>query len=150
MPRITTLKEFLKSHDGVTTYAVCTEALGGETTVADTITTAFYHITNYDKIAAVWAFSSVSSGAVLTVKMSQGTDTDGSGSATISGKSTTYTSTQITDVWACMLEVDADDLTDGYDYVGVQVSTNDGDGTETGAMILMPGNPRYQQATMPA
>lgn len=148
MARITTFKEFAKSQDGVTTYAAATLALGGET--SDVLSTAYYSMKNYDKIVGFIVAHSVVATHILTVKMSQGTDTDGAGSATISGKSTTYTSSQVTDVFQAAIEVDADDLTDGYDYVGMQVSTDDADGTEAVGLILVPMNPRYGQATMPA
>jgi len=148
MARITTFKEFAKSQDGVTTYAAATLALGGET--SDVLSTEYYSMKNYDKIVGFIVAHSVVATHILTVKMSQGTDTDGAGSATISGKSTTYTSSQVTDVFQAAIEVDADDLTDGYDYVGMQVSTDDADGTEAVGLILVPMNPRYGQATMPA
>lgn len=148
MARISTLKEFIKSHDGVTTYGAATAALGGET--SDVLATAYYSLKNYDKMACFVVASNVVSTHVLTVKMSQGTDTDGGGSATISGASTTYTSTQATDVVAYCLEVDAEELTDGKDYVNVQVSTDDADGTEDVTLLMVPCNPRYGQATMPA
>ena len=51
MARITTFKEFAQVHDGVTTYATTTEALGGET--SDILKTAFYQITNYDKVVGL-------------------------------------------------------------------------------------------------
>jgi len=148
MARITTFKEFAKSQDGVTTYAAATLALGGET--SDVLSTEYYSMKNYDKIVGFIVAHSVVATHILTVKMSQGTDTAGAGSATISGKSTTYTSSQVTDVFQAAIEVDADDLTDGYDYVGMQVSTDDADGTEAVGLILVPMNPRYGQATMPA
>ncbi len=148
MSRVATFKEFAKSHDGVTTYAAATAALGGET--SDTLTTAFYQITNYDKIVGIMTASKVVSTQVITFKMLQATDTDGSGSATITGKSTTYTSTQSTDVVQYILEVDAEDLTDGYDYVGLSASTDDADGNETVTLVVVPMNPRYGQATMPS
>jgi len=148
MSRIPTFKEFAKSHDGVTTYVAVSKALGSET--SDVLSTAYYQMTNYDKIVGIITAFSVVSTHVLTVKMSQGSDTDGAGSATISGKSTTYTSTQVTDAVEFAIEVDADDLTDGLDYVGMQVSTDDADGTEGVTLTLIPMNGRYGQASMPA
>ena len=148
MARITTFNEFAKNHQGVTTYAAATAALGGET--SDIMKTAFYQMTNYDKAVGICVASNVVSTHVITLKLYQGTDTDGASSATISGASTTYTSTQATDVVQFAIEIDAEELTDGYDYVAIEASTNDADGTEAVALAIIPMNPRYGQASMPA
>ena len=141
-------KEMSKTHDAVTTYAGATAALGGES--GDILKTAFYDLENYDAIVGIAVMSIVSSGAVITLKMYQATDTDGSSSATISGASTTYTSTQATDHAVFALEVDADMLTDAYDFVALEASTNDGDGTEAALVVVVPTYGRYHQATPPA
>lgn len=141
-------KEMSKSHDAVTTYAAATAALGGET--SDILETAAYNMKNYDSILCIAVASNVVSTHVLTLSARQGTDTDGGGSATISGASTTYTSTQATDVVQFMIEVDADMLTDGKDYVYFRASTDDADGTEAVALAVIPTFGRYRQASTPA
>jgi hypothetical protein len=137
-----------KSHDGVTTYAAATEALGGET--SDILNTAAYNMKNYDAILGIAVMMTVVSTHVITLKMFEATDTDGGGSSAISGASTTYTSTQATDVAQFVLEVDADQLTDGSDYVFMQASTDDADGSEDVNLVVIPTYGRYRQATTPA
>lgn len=141
-------KEMSKSHDAVTTYAAVTEALGGET--SDIMKTAFYNMKNYDAILGIAIFKTVVSTHVITLKMWQASDTDGSGSATITGASTVYTSTQATDAVQFAIEVDADQLTDGLDYVALEASTDDADGSEAVALAVVPTWGRYRQATTPA
>ncbi len=141
-------KEMSKSHDGVTTYAAATAALGGETD--DILKTAFYNMKNYDAILCLAIASNVVNTHILTLKAYQATDTDGGGSATITGQSTTYTSSQATDVIQELIEVDADMLTDGYDYVGFEASTDDADGTEGVGLAVIPTFARFRQATTPA
>jgi hypothetical protein len=137
-----------KSHDSVTTYATATAALGGET--SDILNSAAYNMKNYDAILGIGIASNVVSTHVITYKMFEATDTDGGGSSAISGASTTYTSTQATDVDQEMIEVDADQLTDGSDYVFMQASTDDADGTEAVTVVVIPTFGRYHQATTPA
>lgn len=141
-------KEMSKSHDAVTTYAAVTEALGGET--SDIMKTAFYNMKNYDAILGIAIALTVVATHILTLKMYQASDSDGAGSATIPGASTTYTSSQVTDAVQFILEVDAEQLTDGLDYVGLEVSTDDADGSETVALVVVPTYGRYRQATPPA
>jgi hypothetical protein len=141
-------KEMSKSHDAVTTYAASTEALGGET--SDILITAFYNMKNYDAILGVAIAKTVVATHTLTFQMYQGSDTDGAGSATISGAIDTYLSTQVTDVYQSIIEVDADQLTDGLDYVAIRASTDDADGSEAVSLAVIPTYTRYRQATTPA
>jgi hypothetical protein len=141
-------KEMSKSHDAVTTYAAVTEALGGET--SDIMKTKFYNMKNYDAILGIVIAKTVVATHTLTFKMYEATDIDGGGSSAISGASTTYLSTQVTDAIQWMLEVDADQLTDGYDYVGMEASTDDADGSEAVSLVVIPTYSRYRQATTPA
>lgn len=138
-------KEQANTHNAVSTYAITTKALGGES--SDIMKTAFYDIENYDAILGLAVIGTVSSGDTVTLKMWQGTDTDGAGSATITGASATYVSTQTTDDAVYAIEVDADLLTDGYDFVGLEASTSLTDGTEVVALAVIPSNARYPQAT---
>ena len=140
-------KEMSRCHDGITTYADATAALGGES--SDIMKSAFYDLENYDAIIGLCVASNAASGVTLTMKMWQATDTDGSGSATISGASTTYISTQATDVISYAIEVDADMLTDGYDYVALEASTSGASGTEAATVVVIPSYGRYRQATTP-
>lgn len=140
------IKEISNFHCAVSTYADMSTALGGETSdILDTV--AYYDMENYDAILCIAIASNVVSTHVLTLSARQGTDTDGGGSTTISGASTTYTSTQATDIIVQCLEVDADMLTDGYDYVGFRASTDDADGTEAVALVVVPTLARYPQAS---
>ncbi len=141
-------KEMSKSHDAVTTYAAVTEALGGESN--DIMKTAFYNMKNYDGILGVAIAKTVVATHTIRLRMYQASDTDGAGSATISGASTTYVSSQVTDVVQFALEVDADMLTDGLDYVALEASTDDADGSEAVALAVIPTWGRYRQATTPA
>ncbi len=147
MPNVR-FKEMSKSHDAVTTYAVATEALGGET--SDIMKTKFYNMKNYDAILGIAVAQTVVATHTLTFKMWQGSDTDGAGSATISAASDTYLSTQVTDVYQSIIEVDADQLTDGLDYVAMEASTDDADGSEVVTLVVVPTSGRYRQATTPA
>ena len=141
-------KEMSKTHDAVTTYAHMTKALGGES--SDILKTAFYGIKNYDAVAGIGVASNVVATHTITYKMYEATDTDGGGSSAISGASGTYLSTQVTDRFAIELEVDADMLTDGYNYVGMEASTDDADGTEAVTIEVIPTYGRFRQATTPA
>jgi hypothetical protein len=140
-------KEMSKSHDAVTTYAAVTEALGGET--SDIMKTKFYNMKNYEAILGIAIAKTVVATHTLTFKMYEATDTDGSGSTAISGASTTYVSSQVTDAVEFMLEVGVDQLTDGYDYVAIEASTDDADGSEAVALAVVPTWGRYRQATTP-
>jgi hypothetical protein len=138
-------KEQANAHDAVTTYANTTEALGGET--SDTMVTAFYDMENYDAMLGICIAQTVVATHILTFQMYEATDTDGGGSATIAGASLVYTSSQVTDVYAGIIEVDADQLTDGSDFVGLRVTTDDADGSEAVAIEVIPSSARYPQAT---
>jgi len=139
-------KERSNAHDAVTTYAIATAALGGES--SDVLKPAgFYDMENYDAILGQCVASNVVNTHVLTLTMWEATDTDGGGSQTITGRTAVYTSSQVTDVFAQTIEVDADMLTDGYDYVGMQASTDDADGTEAVTLSLIPTFGRYPQAS---
>lgn len=138
-------KERSQPHDAVTTYAALTEALGGESN--DIMKTKFYDMENYDAILGICLGMTVVSTHIITLKMYEATDTDGGGSATISGASTTYVSTQATDAFQLVIEVDADMLTDGYDFVGMEASTDDADGSENIALSVTPILGRYPQAS---
>lgn len=147
MPNVR-FKEMSRSHEGVSIYAAATIALGAES--SDIMKTKFYDMKNYDAILGIAIAENVVATHTLTFKMYEGTDTDGSGSDTISGASTTYLSTQITDAVEYILEVDADMLTDGSDYVAIEASTNDPDGVEAVGLVVIPTFGRYRQATTPA
>lgn len=142
-------REMSKTHDGVTTYAIATDALGGESN--DVMKPAgFYNLKNYDAILGQAIASNVVSTHVITLTMWEATDTDGGGSQTITGRTAVYTSTQATDAVAFTIEVDADMLTDGYDFVGMQASTDDADGSETVALSVIPTFGAHRQASPPA
>jgi len=129
-------------------YGDMSTALGGET--SDVITTpVFVDMANYDLVRAVAQVSNVVSTHVVTLAMYEATATDGSGSATVSGASDTYTSTQVTDLDVLEAQVRGEDLSSGFQYIGAKVSTDDADGTEVASVMLVQGRSRYKQSTLP-
>lgn len=133
-------------------YGDMTTALGGETTVADTITTpVFADGANYDLTRAVAQVSNVVSTHVVTLLMYEATATDGSGSQSLThaGATDTYTSTQATDIDVLEAQTRGEDLSSGYRYIGAKLSTDDADGTEVGSVFLVQGRARYKQSSMP-
>lgn len=142
MPNIHTFKEFAEI---AAANAKTTAALGGETN--DVLITNYAKMENYDKVVALAAVGHVVSTHVVTLKLYEATATGGGGSATISGASDTYTSTDTDDVDLLFAEVNAEELSSGSTHVGAQVSTDDADGTEYVGLIVVPMNPRYAQAT---
>ncbi len=128
-------------------FGEVTSALGGET--SDTLTTlTFVNAENYDIIGVAAIASEVASDSVVTLKLYEATGTDGSGSATITGASDAFTSTNTTDVDLMYAQVRSADLSSGYQYVGAKLVTNNASGTEEAAMIFICGKPRYGAATL--
>ena len=138
--------EMSKVPQSVTTYAAITAALGGET--SDKMrTAAFYDMESYDAVLGICIASNVVLGSVVTFNMYQATTSAGAGWSTISGASTTYTSAHSTDVGVFVIEVDAKDLTDGYDFVGIEASTNKANGSEAVSVAIVPTYGRIEQET---
>ena len=128
-------------------FGEVTSGLGAET--SDTLTTAtFVNMENYDVVGVYGIASEVASGSTVTLKLYEATGADGSGSATITGASDTFTSTHVTDLGDVFAEVRAGALSAGYQYVGAKLSTDNGSGTEEAAMFFILGRPRYGQATL--
>jgi len=142
-----TFLEYCKISQGVDGFAKATEALGGET--SDIIQTPLFVNTKlYNKVVALACGMSVVSTQVLRLRILQATATDGTGSTTISGKSTTYTSTATADEFVIAVEIDAEELSAGYQYVGADLYSDDADGSEAAVVILLPMEPRYGQASL--
>lgn len=129
------------------TFGEITSALGGES--SDVITSkTFVDMALYDIVEAIGIASELASGSTITLKMYEATAANGGGSATISGASDTFLSTNVTDVDVLRAQVRAADLSAGYQYVGAKISTDDASGTEEAALILIQSKPRYGQATL--
>lgn len=136
-------------YQGVDAFAKATEALGGET--SDIMQTpAFVNTKLYDKVVAIATGFSVVSTHVVRLRLLEATASDGSGSTTVSGKSKTYTSTATADEFTIAVEINAEELSTGYQYVGADVYTDDADGSEAAVILLLPMNPRYPQASLSA
>jgi len=145
--RIDKFSEFAYSPQGVDTVAKCTEALGGES--SDVMQTPLFINTKlYDKVVATVTGFSLVSTHVLTLTLMEATATDGTGSADLSGKSTTHTATAIGDEYRFMVEVDSEELSSGFQYVGAKVETDDADGSESCCITLFPMNPRHSLQTL--
>jgi hypothetical protein len=128
-------------------FGEITSALGGET--SDTITTMrFPSMENYDTITFIAIASEVASGSTLTLTAYEATAADGSGSSSISGATDTFLSTNVTDTDVLIVQVNAPQLTAGYQYVGAKLVSNNGSGTEEAAIITIQSKPRYAQATL--
>jgi len=127
------------------------EALGAEATIADAIATPTYaNMANYDLVIGVGQVSDVSSGATVTLQMYEATDSTGGGAQAVTGATDTFLSTATSTVDVLVAQVRGEDLTAAYQYVGARITTDDGDGTEVGAVLLMQGRGRYKQAVLPA
>ena len=129
------------------TFGDITSALGGET--SDTITTAtFVDMENYDIVEFIGIGIEVASDSVLTLTAYEATATDGSGSSSITGATDTFTSTNVTDTDVLRVQVNAAQLSAGYQYVGAKLVSSNASGTEEAAIIVLQANPRYAQATL--
>lgn len=132
-----------------TSYGVFSSALGGET--SDKVESAtFVYMKDYD-LAVVHGFASnVVSGQVITLAVLQATAANGGGSTTVSGASTTVTSGATATKYVLTSQVRGAQLTDGYKYVGLRISTDDTDGTEAVFGCIQRANARFAGASMPA
>ncbi len=134
-----------------TSYGGYSSALGAES--SDKITSAaFVSAKNYDVLIFQALYSGIASGQVLTLKGYQATATNGGGSKTVSGASTSVTSgaTSETGVLTIQFRAAEMDMGSSFIYGGAIVSTDDGDGTEQVALIQVQGRARYPQATLGA
>jgi hypothetical protein len=105
-----------------------------------------------DKYRNSWGLagaSGVASGSVVTLQLLEATASDGSGSATISGKTDTFTAGATSETDLLQAEVKAEELTSGYAWVGIRVSTNNESGTEQVFGVLVQGDARYPQNSLP-
>jgi len=125
------------------------EAMGAETTIADAIATPTYaNMANYDLVIGVAQVSDASSGATVTLQMYEATDATGGGAQAVTGATDTYTSAATSVVDVLVAQVRGEDLSAGFQYVGARITTDDADGTEVAAVLLMQGRARYKQATL--
>jgi len=148
MAYVRDVTEFIRLENGVQAYFTFSDALGGVS--GDNQESAFYQMTNYHGAMILALCENVVSTHVVTLVAYEGTDTDGGGSATISGRSASATSTSTDDVISLVLHVDAAEMTTAYEYLGGRIATDDPDGTENVFVGVIPLNPRYGQATPPA
>ncbi len=146
MANIHTFTEVVRS-----SYGGFSSALGGET--SDLITSGiFVDMANYDMVVGVAHASGVASGSVVTLAMYQATDTAGSGSATVSGASDTFTSTATSDTDVLVAQVRGEDLSTStaYHYVGWKLSTDNGSGAEKVGGVTLQMRGRYKQSSLPS
>lgn len=128
-------------------FGEVTSALGGES--SDTITTMrFPSMENYDTITFIAIASEVASDSVLTLTAYEATATAGTGSSSISGATDTFTSTNTTDTDVLIVQVNAAQLTAGYQFVGAKLVSSNASGTEEAAIITIQSRARYGQATL--
>ena len=131
------------------TYGKQSTSLGGES--SDKIESGtFVNMENYHNVEVVANVTGVASGSVVTLYLLEATASAGTGSATISGFSDTFTSTATSDTDVLRVEARAEQLSTGYTFVGGRLSTNSSSGTEPCDMFHVQANPRYGQATLPA
>lgn len=132
-------------------YGAISTNLGAETSPADAIqTAAFINMENYHNIVAYGLATNIASDEVITLQLYEATASGGGGSATLAGKTDTFTSTNTTDVDVLQSEVKADELSSGFTHAGARLTTDTGAGTGIVALMLVAGTPRYAQATLPA
>lgn len=130
-------------------YGVFSSALGGET--SDYVQSAvFVDMKNWNRAVGIAQAYNVVPGQVLTLQLYEATATGGGGSATISGATDTATATASTQRIVLKAEVSAAELTSGYQYVGMRVTTDDTDGTEQIGGVVLQAEGRYNEATPPA
>jgi len=129
------------------TYGKQSTALGGES--SDKIeSAAFVNMRLYHNVEVVAEVTNVASDGVITLYLLEATSSAGASSATITGKSDTFTSTNTTDTDVLRVEARSEELSDGYTYVGGRLSTDQTSGAEVVAMWHIQANPRYGQATL--
>ncbi|KPJ63786.1 hypothetical protein AMJ44_13995 [candidate division WOR-1 bacterium DG_54_3] len=130
-------------------YGVFSSALGGET--SDKVeTAAFVDMRYYDGVAAYVHASGLASGSVITLTLLEGTSNAGASSATLTGKTDTFTATATTQKDVLQAEVRAEELSSGYRYVGFRLATNNsGAATEKVGGILLQGRARYGSSSLP-
>lgn len=86
--------------------------------------------------------------SVVSLIALEATAVGGGGSATLSGKTDTFTSTHATHTGVLQVEVDSSELTSGYQWVGYRLITTDTGGNEITGAVIIQGDPRYAQATL--
>ena len=129
------------------TYGVFSSALGGES--SDKVESAlFVDMKNYNNVVLYGMASEVASDAVISLIALEATDTDGGGSATTS-KTDVFTATATDHTDVLQVEIKAEELSAGYRFVGIRMTTGDASGTETVSGIIVQGAPRYAQASLP-
>ena len=99
------------------TYGGVTAAIGGETTVADTlITPLFVNMKNYDLVVIQAAVTHASSGKIITLKAYEATATNGAGSQSLTHalSSDTFTATATTSTDKLVVQVRGEELSSGF------------------------------------
>ena len=131
-------------------YGVFSSALGAETN--DKVeTAAFVDMRYYDGVVAYAHASGLAAGSVITLSLLEATSAAGASSATISGKTDTFTATGTTHTDVLQAEVRAEGLSSGYRYVGFRLATNNsaGGAVEKVGGILLQGRARYGSSSLP-
>lgn len=136
-----TFKENLKP-----SYGAYSTNLGAET--SDKVESAvFVEMESYDSVWLIAQAIGAASGEVISLIALEATAANGGGSATTS-KTDTFTSTDATDTDVLQVEIKAAELSSGYKYVGLRITTSAASGTPVVSGMIVQGNPRYAQATL--
>jgi len=125
--------------------------LGAES--GDSLVSNYYYDSRYyDMIVCQVPYTGISSGATLTLTASQGSDSTGGGSKSISGASDSKVSTATTNTGVLVVQVRPADLdvSSGFRYVGFKVLTSYGSDVSIVSMTVHQARPRFGQATLTA
>ena len=129
------------------TYGVFSSALGGESGYKAE-STLFVDMKNYNNAVLYGMASGASTGQVISLIALEATDTAGNGSATTS-KTDVFTATATNHTDLLQVEIKAEELSAGYQFVGIRMTTDDTSGTEKVSGMIVQGAPRYAQAVLP-
>jgi len=121
--------------------------LGAE--ASDTIVSAnFFDMANFDLVIGIGQLSSVASDQTVTLQLYEATDNTGGASQTLAGATDTYVSVAGASIDIVQAQARGEDLSNGFQFVGVRVTTDDTDGSESASIFLVGGRARYKQATL--
>jgi hypothetical protein len=129
-------------------YGVSSTELGAES--SDKIEPGtFVDMAKYGHVLIIGQVVGCTSASMVSLIALEATASGGGGSATLGAAYTaTFVSTHATHTGVLQVEVDASDLTTGYQYVGFRLVTNDTGGNEIVSGVMVQGLARYGQATL--
>ncbi len=108
----------------------------------------FFDMANFDLVSGVGQMSSVASDSTITLQMYEATDNTGGASQTVAGATDTYVSVNAASLDLLSAQVRGEDLSAGFQFVGVRVTTDLTNGSEVASIWLLGGRARYKQATL--